>query len=73
MVCVIFRLRSVGYDLLKQRGKWQATGMNPVDLGLEFASIFTHDVEDLSEALINDTDMPGSQVRKFLCNTFQVP
>lgn len=58
--------------MLKQRGDWQASGMKPVDLGAEFANIFTHDIEDFSEVLKNNTDMTDSEVRKFLCTTFQV-
>lgn len=58
--------------MLKQRGSWQATGVKPVDLGIEFDNMFTHEIEDFSEVLVKNTDMSSSEVRKFLSNTFQV-
>ncbi len=58
--------------MLKQRGSWQATGVKPTDLGIEFANMFTHEIEDFSEVLVKSTDKSDKEVRKFLSNTFQV-
>ena len=46
--------------------------MKPFDLGTQFASMFTHDIEEFSEILVKNTDMSDNEVRKFLSNTFQV-
>ena len=66
------RLKSVGFDMLKQRGKWQAAGIKPVELGLEFDSMFTHEIEDMSEILVRKSEMTEVQARQFLSTTFQV-
>lgn len=72
--CVIIhgRIRSVGFDMLKQRGNWQATGTEPAQLGTEFDSIFTHEVEDISELLVEKSEMTESDARKFISTAFQV-
>ena len=66
----ILRLKSVGLDMLKQRGSWQATGTKP--LGSEFDSMFGHEIEDMSEVLVKNSAMSSSKARQFLSQTFQV-
>ena len=65
-------MRSVGLDMIKQRGKWQASGPQPEELGLEFDSLFTHEVEEVSESLEKELSMSSSEARQLLSTTFQV-
>lgn len=58
--------------MLKQRGNWQAGGMKPQELGLEYDSMFTHEVEEVSEVLTRDCEMTESESRQLLSNAFQV-
>lgn len=58
--------------MLKQRGKWQAAGIKPVELGLEFDSIFTHEIEDMSEIFVRKSEMTEAEARQLLSATFQV-
>ncbi len=69
---IFFRLRSVGFDMLKQRGSWQATGVQPQDLGMEFNSMFTHEIEEASEVLVRKSGMAGPESRQLLSTAFQV-
>lgn len=68
----IFRIRSVGFDMLKQRGNWQATGTEPAHLGMEFDSIFTHEVEEIAGMFVRKSGTPENEARKFLSTAFQV-
>lgn len=66
------RVKSVGYDMLKQRGGWQATGKTPFDMSLEFNNFFDHEVEDFSKSLMQSESMEEDKARQQACNNFQV-
>lgn len=65
----LYRLKSTGYDMLKQGGKWQASGATHDDLTQEFMEFFDHDAFD-----IVDEHCQGSEnyAREILSNAFQV-
>ena len=58
--------------MLKQKGSWQAAGVKPQELGMEFNSVFTHEVEEMSEILVEKTKMTESESRQLVSNVFQV-
>ena len=66
------RVRSVGFDMLKQRGSWQAAGTEPTQIGMEFDSLFTHEVEETVEILARKSEISENEARKFLSTAFQV-
>ena len=68
----VLRLRSVGLDVLKQRGQWQVGREQPSDLGLEFDDLFNHEVEEKAEEITRETSMTNSEARLLLSKTFQV-
>ena len=51
IIFCVYRVKSVSYDMLKQRGGWQSTGRRPTDFSLEFDNFFSHEVEDMIELL----------------------
>ena len=68
---LIFRVKSAGYDMLKQRGAWQSAGRTHADFSSEFKEFFHHDVEDMLVCL-KARSMEEDRARQLLCNTFQV-
>lgn len=58
--------------MLKQRGNWQATGVEPAELGIEFDSMFNHEIERMSEVLVMKSKMGETDTRRILSSTFQV-
>ncbi len=58
--------------MLKQRGSWQAAGVKPDELGLEFNSFFTHEIEEMSEKMVKKSAMTNDEARQFLNDSFQV-
>ncbi|XP_064402141.1 uncharacterized protein LOC135347932 isoform X2 [Halichondria panicea] len=67
----LHRVKSVGYDMLKQRGGWQVLGKTPSDSSLDFNNLFDHEVEDLSKSLTDDVGMNEDKARLLACNEFQ--
>lgn len=58
--------------MLKQRGNWQATGTAPAHLAMEFDSIFTHEVEEMSGLLVKKSELQENEARQYLSTVFQV-
>ncbi len=65
-------MKSVGYDMLKQRGGWQAVGKTPSDRSLDFNNFFDHEVEDFSKSLVQSEGMEEDKARQLACEEFQV-
>lgn len=69
------RIKSAGYDMLKQRGAWQSAGKMKThkDLGLEFQDFFDHDAENTLEYLMGKSSSLAEEVvRRLLCEAFQI-
>ena len=66
----ISRVKSVGYDMLKQRGGWQTAGRQPTDFSLEFDNFFAHEAEEMIECL-KEGELPEDKARQQLCSIFQ--
>ena len=69
---MLSRLKSVGYDMLKQRGGWLAQGKKPTDSSLEFNNLFDHEVEHLAKGFQESLGMEEDSARQFVCKEFQV-
>ena len=70
IIFCVYRVKSVGYDMLKQRGGWQSTGRRPTDFSLEFDNFFSHEVEDMID-LLEESSLPEDKARRQLCSIFQ--